>query len=163
MRVTMTLSLPRQPPSVTRARHVLTTLLSLTDADQDPCGHLAVLISEARANAVVHAEHDSAVEVTIIIDDHDCVIEVGNRGSTPDDGGLTAELPRSYAWRCFVMRSSTWPGCPLTKAAVSASAAIRGSPRPPTVSGSVSEPVTTNPLRLSAPSKLIDPTTGPCT
>jgi serine/threonine-protein kinase RsbW len=94
MRVTMTLSLPRQPPSVTRARHVLTTLLSLTDADQETCGHLAVLISEACANAVMHAEHDSAVEVTIVIDDQDCLIEVGNHGSTPDGGGgLTAELP----------------------------------------------------------------------
>ncbi len=93
MRVTMTLSLPRQPSSVTRARHVLTTLLSLTDADQEICGHLAVLISEACANAVVHAEHDSAVEVTIVIDDQDCLIEVGNRGSTPDGVGLTAELP----------------------------------------------------------------------
>ncbi len=93
MRVTMTLSLPRQPPSVTRARHVLTTLLSLTDADQEICGHLAVLISEACANAVMHAERDSAVDVTIVVDDQDCLIEVGNRGSTPDGGGLTAELP----------------------------------------------------------------------
>jgi serine/threonine-protein kinase RsbW len=93
MRVTMTLLLPRQPSSVTRARHVLTTLLSLTDADQEARGHLAVLISEACANAVVHAEHDSAVEVTIAIDDHNCLIEVGNRGSTPDGARLTAALP----------------------------------------------------------------------
>jgi serine/threonine-protein kinase RsbW len=65
---------------------VLTTLLSLTDADREICGHLAVLISEACANAVVHAELDSAVEVIIVIDDHNCLIEVGNRGSTPDGG-----------------------------------------------------------------------------
>ena len=93
MRVTMTLALPRQPSSVTRARHVLTTLLSLTDAGVDSRGHLAVLISEACANAVMHAERDSTVDVTIVIDDHDCLIEVGNRGNTPDGAGLTAELP----------------------------------------------------------------------
>jgi serine/threonine-protein kinase RsbW len=93
MRVTMTLSLPRQPSSVTRARHVLSTLLSLTDAGDEARGHLEVLISEACANAVIHADRDSAVDVKIVIDDHDCVIEVGNRGSTPDGAGLAARLP----------------------------------------------------------------------
>ncbi len=42
---------------------------------------------------VATAEHDSAVEVAIVIDDHACLIEVGNRGGTPDGGELTAELP----------------------------------------------------------------------
>ncbi|MFE9960513.1 ATP-binding protein [Micromonospora sp. NPDC005299] len=93
MRATMTLSLPRQPSSVSRARHVLTTLLSLTDAGEEPRGHLAVLISEACANAVTHGDGDGPVDVTIVIDDHECLIEVGNRGSTPDGAGLTAELP----------------------------------------------------------------------
>ncbi|MGN9813681.1 ATP-binding protein [Micromonospora sp. BQ11] len=89
----MTLSLPQQPSSVTRARHVLTTLLSLTDVDDEPRGHLAVLISEACANAVMHAEGDSTVDVTIAINEHDCMIEVGNRGTTPERARLTAELP----------------------------------------------------------------------
>ncbi|MGN9766898.1 ATP-binding protein [Micromonospora sp. SD12] len=93
MRIAMTLSLPRQPSSVTRARHVLTTLLSLTDADEEVRGYLAVLITEACANAVLHAESDSAVDVTITIDDDVCRLEVGNRGSTPDGVGLGAELP----------------------------------------------------------------------
>lgn len=93
MLVTMTLSLPRHASSVTRARQVLTTLLSLTDAGEEPRGHLAVLISEACANAVTHGEGDGSVDVTIVIDDHECLIEVGNRGSTPDGSGLTAGLP----------------------------------------------------------------------
>jgi serine/threonine-protein kinase RsbW len=91
--MTMTLSLPRRPSSVTRARHVLTTLLSLTDASEDSRGHLAVLISEACANAVMHADPDSTVDINIVIDDHDCLIEVGNRGSNPDGAGLTTDLP----------------------------------------------------------------------
>ncbi|MET7960500.1 ATP-binding protein [Micromonospora zamorensis] len=94
MRVTMTLSLPRQPSSVTRARHVLSTLLSLTDATEDSRGHLAVLISEACANAVLHAAPDSTVDIAIVIDDDSCLLEVGNRGTTPNAGvGLNAELP----------------------------------------------------------------------
>ncbi len=93
MHVTMTLSLPRQKSSVTRARHVLTTLLSLTDAGEESAGLLAFLISEACANAVVHADHDSTVDITIDINGHDCRLEVGNRGSTPDGAGLTGDLP----------------------------------------------------------------------
>jgi len=93
MRVTMTLSLPRQPSTVTRARRVLTTLLSLTDATEESRGHLAVLISEACSNAVMHADRDSTVDVTIVIDDDDCLLEVGNRGGTPNGAGLDASLP----------------------------------------------------------------------
>ncbi|WP_433348392.1 ATP-binding protein [Micromonospora sp. CA-111912] len=89
----MTLSLPRQPSSVTRARHVLATLLSLTDAAEDSRGHLAVLITEACANAVIHADLDSVVDLAIVIDDEVCLLKVGNRGSTPDGAGLDAELP----------------------------------------------------------------------
>ncbi|MFF3865221.1 ATP-binding protein [Micromonospora sp. NPDC001898] len=89
----MTLSLPRQPSSVTRARHVLATLLSLTDAAEDCRGHLAVLITEACANAVMHADPDSTVDIAIVIDDGVCLLKVGNRGSTPEGAGLDAELP----------------------------------------------------------------------
>lgn len=93
MRVTMTLSLPRQPSSVTRARQVLTTLLSLTDAAEDSRGHLALLITEACANAVMHADPDSTVDIAIVIDDDVCLLEVGNLGSTPSDARLDADLP----------------------------------------------------------------------
>ncbi|GIJ23557.1 ATP-binding protein [Micromonospora lutea] len=93
MRVSMTLSLPRQPSSVTRARQVLTTLLSLTDAAEDSRNHLAVLITEACANAVLHGDVDSVVDITIVIDDGVCLLEVGNRGSTPTDAALDAALP----------------------------------------------------------------------
>ncbi|WP_175441284.1 ATP-binding protein [Micromonospora humi] len=87
------MSLPRQPSSATRARHALTTLLCLTDAGEDTRANLAVLISEACSNAVIHAAPDTTVDITIRIDDHVCVLEVGNRGVTPDDDTLAAGLP----------------------------------------------------------------------
>jgi serine/threonine-protein kinase RsbW len=93
MRLAMTLSLPRQLASVTRARNVLATLLSLTDTSDEFRGHLAVLITEACANAVTHAPEDSTVELTITIDDHECVLEVGNRGTNEHAATITAELP----------------------------------------------------------------------
>ncbi|WP_433117447.1 ATP-binding protein [Micromonospora sp. CA-246542] len=93
MRVGMMVSLPRQPSAVARARHILATLLSLTDIGDDVRANLAVLISEACSNAVIHADPSSAVDLTISIDDDVCVIEVGNRGSTPDAAKLDADLP----------------------------------------------------------------------
>ncbi|NBE82023.1 ATP-binding protein [Micromonospora rubida] len=93
MRLSMALSLPRQPSSVTRARHVLATLLSLTDAAEDSRGHLAVLITEACANAVIHGNSGSAVDITIVIEDDVCLLKVGNSGSTPKGAGLDAGLP----------------------------------------------------------------------
>ncbi|MEU7926423.1 ATP-binding protein [Micromonospora sp. NPDC049801] len=89
----MTASLPRQPSAVARARHILATLLSLTDIGDDVRANLAVLISEACSNAVIHADPSGAVDLTISIDDDVCVLEVGNRGSTPDAAKLDADLP----------------------------------------------------------------------
>jgi serine/threonine-protein kinase RsbW len=93
MRVGMTLSLPRQPSTVARARHILATLLSLTDVGDDIRANLAVLVSEACSNAVIHADPGSSVEITISIDDDVCLLEVGNRGRTPDAAKLHADLP----------------------------------------------------------------------
>jgi anti-sigma regulatory factor (Ser/Thr protein kinase) len=78
---------------VTRARQVLTTLLSVTDADEEVRDHLAVLISEGCANAVMHSYPGSTVDIAIVIDDNTCLIEIGNRGASPDDAGLHAGLP----------------------------------------------------------------------
>ncbi|MFI5927032.1 ATP-binding protein [Micromonospora sp. NPDC051543] len=89
----MTVSLPRQPSAVARARHILATLLSLTDIGDEVRANLAVVISEACSNAVIHADPSSAVDLTISIDDDVCVIEVGNRGSTPAAAKLDADLP----------------------------------------------------------------------
>ncbi|MGV9211033.1 ATP-binding protein [Micromonospora sp. RB23] len=89
----MTLSLPRQPSTVARARHILATLLSLTDVADDVRANLAVVISEACSNAVIHADPGSTVDIAIRIDDNVCVLEVGNRGRSPDAAKLDADLP----------------------------------------------------------------------
>ena len=93
MRVATTMSLPRQPISVTRARNVLTTLLSLTDATEESRSHLAILITEACANAVTHGADGSTVDIAITIDDHQCTLEVGNSGTNSHGSHITAQLP----------------------------------------------------------------------
>jgi serine/threonine-protein kinase RsbW len=92
MRLAMTMSLPRQPASATRARNILDTLLNVTDAADECRSHLAILITEACANAVTHAPAGT-VDVTITIDDHLCLLEVGHRGTHPNGVIIAAELP----------------------------------------------------------------------
>ena len=93
MHVSMTLSLPRQPTSVTCARQMLIPLLRLAGADADVRDHLAVVISEACANAVMHSDPGSTVDVAVVIEDDECLIEIGNHGTTPDGLGFDAVLP----------------------------------------------------------------------
>lgn len=93
MRLTANLSLPRRPSSLARARQVLDTLLSLSDASTDCRDQLSLLITEACTNAVVHAEPNSPIEVSITVDVARCVIEVCNRGDSLHRSRPTADPP----------------------------------------------------------------------
>jgi serine/threonine-protein kinase RsbW len=76
----MTLSLPRHPSTVGCVRGMLNVLLSLAGTT-DRCRHeLAVVITEATTNAVEHSVPGSPVDVSVVVEDHVCVLEVGNRG-----------------------------------------------------------------------------------
>jgi serine/threonine-protein kinase RsbW len=97
MRLMASLSLPRRPSSLARARQVLDTLLSLTDASDDRRGHLTLLITEACANAVQHSPPGSTIELNIDIDRARCTIEVGNRGEHLHRGELAADPPDPLA------------------------------------------------------------------
>ena len=88
MRLTAAMSLPRRPSSAAHARHILETLLGLTAASHDDRGHLALLLTEAVANAVQHADSGCAVDLAITIEDDECLIEVGNRGEAPGPAAL---------------------------------------------------------------------------
>jgi serine/threonine-protein kinase RsbW len=90
-------SLPGRPASVVCARQVLDALLNLTDASDERRGHLAVLVTEACANAVVHATADSQVELSIDVDLERCVIEVGNRGEFSHRADVIADPPGPLA------------------------------------------------------------------
>ncbi|GAA1030536.1 hypothetical protein GCM10009557_22820 [Virgisporangium ochraceum] len=82
MSLSLILSLPRQPSTVTCSRLVLAALLSLTDATEECRHELAVIMTEACTNAVMHSTPGSAVDINVTVDDGWCVLEVGNRGHT---------------------------------------------------------------------------------
>jgi serine/threonine-protein kinase RsbW len=97
MRSTTRLSLPRRSTSVTYARHVLEALLTWSQVADQCREKLALLITEACTNAVVHAAGGADMEVDITIDPHECVLEVGNRYGALAQGELAAAIPDPLA------------------------------------------------------------------
>lgn len=80
MDLTMTLSLPRHTSTVTCSRAVLAALLSLAGTTAECCEELAVIMTEACTNAVVHSSADSAVDISVTVESRRCTLEVGNEG-----------------------------------------------------------------------------------
>jgi serine/threonine-protein kinase RsbW len=78
----MTLSLPRHTSTVTCSRAVIGILLSVAGTTAECCDELAVIMTEACTNAVVHSAPDSEVDISVTVEDRQCVLEIGNRGDT---------------------------------------------------------------------------------
>lgn len=82
MKLSMTLSLPRHTSTVTCSRAVIGILLSVAGTTAECRDELAVIMTEACTNAVVHSAPDSEVDISVIVEDRQCVLEIGNRGDT---------------------------------------------------------------------------------
>jgi serine/threonine-protein kinase RsbW len=81
MEVRLTLALPRDRSTVPLTRRVLDAALavfSVTKACRDDIG---LVIGEACANAVEHAEFGADYHVTVIIEEDRCVIDVVDEGT----------------------------------------------------------------------------------
>jgi serine/threonine-protein kinase RsbW len=79
----VTLCLPREAASVPVSRKVLDGCLATLGVTADTRTDIALALSEACANAVVHAGSDAEYGVTASARDGRCVIEVVNAGSGP--------------------------------------------------------------------------------
>jgi serine/threonine-protein kinase RsbW len=121
----MTLSLPRHPSTVVCARGALNALLTLTGITDEWRDELVVIISEACTNAVEHSAPGSAVDISVIVDDHECVLEIGNRGDAsgvkvirqlPDALHIGGRgLPVMVAFADTVVFAPAPPGCVLLR------------------------------------------------
>jgi serine/threonine-protein kinase RsbW len=97
VRLQMTWRLPRDPHSVPTVRHLLDAILAVLRI-ADGCRHeIAMMLSEACANAVLHADgHEYRVHVDV--DDERCVIEVVDAGPGLDPAVLgSSAFPRGLA------------------------------------------------------------------
>ncbi len=94
MRLSHTLlRLPPVPASVGRLRAVLDWCLAAVSVTERCRGELALLMTEASTNAVVHGAGDTPFEVSIAIVADECVLEVSNRDGDPINLDLQATLP----------------------------------------------------------------------
>jgi serine/threonine-protein kinase RsbW len=90
MEINMVLHLPREAVSVPISRQVLNSCLESLGVTPDTRADIALALSEACANVVLHAGPSDEYEVRVSTTDFRCVIEVVNVGSQdnatgPDD------------------------------------------------------------------------------
>jgi serine/threonine-protein kinase RsbW len=97
MRLTMDVSLDRDAAAANRGRYLLDGLLWVFDVAEECRVELGVLITEACANAVVHADRDGPIEVSVSIDGRVCVVKVGNHGSGVSDDRFAVSMPGPLA------------------------------------------------------------------
>jgi serine/threonine-protein kinase RsbW len=97
MTLTMALTLPGDARSASYARSLLDTLLARLDVAAECREELAVMITEACSNAVRHARTAGDIEVSVALQEQQCVIEVANLDGVFDDVQLHAGLPYPLA------------------------------------------------------------------
>jgi serine/threonine-protein kinase RsbW len=84
--VKMVLNLPRDAASVTVSRQVLDSCLQRLGVTPDTRDDIALALSEACANVILHAGPGQEYEVQVSVGDGRCAIEVINSGPAPGDG-----------------------------------------------------------------------------
>jgi serine/threonine-protein kinase RsbW len=90
--VRLSLSLPRDNASVPMARRILSTTLKSAGVTEECRTDILLALAEACANAVAHAQPADVYDVTVMLDDAECRIEVIDAGSGFDhqaDRGLS--------------------------------------------------------------------------
>jgi serine/threonine-protein kinase RsbW len=87
------LAVPRHASSVEHLRQTLDGLLGRLQVTAGCRGELALLMTEAMANAVCHGRGDAPVEVTIDLDEQRCLLEIGNCDGQLDESRFHAMPP----------------------------------------------------------------------
>jgi serine/threonine-protein kinase RsbW len=103
MQVSLGLCLPRDVSSVPVTRHILACVLTHLGVSGEVCTDLEIAITEACDNVILHAQDGEEYEVTVLIEDELCAIEILDSGRGWDDtevlgtlapAGLEAECGR---------------------------------------------------------------------
>jgi serine/threonine-protein kinase RsbW len=79
--VRLSLALPRDNASVPMARRILATTLKSAGVTEECRADILLALAEACANAVAHAQPADDYQVTVILDQTECRIEVLDRGT----------------------------------------------------------------------------------
>jgi serine/threonine-protein kinase RsbW len=98
-RLRLALTLPRATSTLPMVRAVLDSALVLMGVTADCRGELAVALSEACTNAIVHARAGDGYEVLVTLHGSRCVIEVADTGVGVDSLTLEGAMPEPLAPR----------------------------------------------------------------
>ena len=99
MHVLVKLSLPRDAASVSLSRRVVRAAMVALGVVEDVRYDVELALTEACANVVQHAGHSDDYEVTIGIEDTNCLIDVIDSGRGYDEQTLMATMPHPSATR----------------------------------------------------------------
>jgi serine/threonine-protein kinase RsbW len=95
LEIKIVLYLPRDAVSVPVCRQVLDSCLQTLGVTPDTRADIALALSEACANVIVHAGPGEEYEVQVIARNGRCAVEVVNTGSL--DGGPAMDRPDGFA------------------------------------------------------------------
>src|SRR4051794_15381261 len=88
MQISLRLSLPRDKVSVPVTRRICRDALITLGADPDCTSDIEVALTEACTNVLEHVGVEQKYDVTVTVDNDDCVIEVIDTGSGFDADSL---------------------------------------------------------------------------
>jgi serine/threonine-protein kinase RsbW len=97
MAITMALTLPGDMRAPSHARSLVDLLLSRFDVAGESRDDLVLMIAEACANAVIHAQPAGDIDLHISVDDHICVMSIGNNDVDLHHDRLPTQPPDAMA------------------------------------------------------------------
>ena len=88
MQIILALSLPRDEQTVPVSRHIAVKAMAEIGVTEDCIGDMAVAVTEACANVLRHSGPGDEFEVSLEVDDDQCVIRVVDKGRGFDSESL---------------------------------------------------------------------------
>src|SRR3954462_13793588 len=88
VQITLTLALPRDEQTIPVARHIATSAIEEIGVVEDAVHDIAVALTEACTNVLKHSGPGDEFEVSLEVDDDQCVIRVVDTGHGFDSKSL---------------------------------------------------------------------------
>ena len=108
MQIILALSLPRDEQTVPVSRHIAVNAMAEIGVTEDCIGDMAVAVTEACANVLRHSGPGDEFEVSLEVDDDQCVIRVVDKGRGFDSealGFVHAETSNEHGRGIELMRA----------------------------------------------------------
>ena len=99
MKIEISLCLPREAETVALVRSTVTNTLLMFGVTDECAEDVRLAVSEAATNVILHAGSADEYEITVTVDDEQCVIRVKNTGDGFDAASLQGVMPSTDSAR----------------------------------------------------------------